>query len=112
MIGLPRKAVAFSPHENDLQALDRGILLATLSRGSHGSLGQNPETSQHSLTAVFLGCDRLFQTTTGNYTGEGGDGVNSRVSGSDVKSIGISLESQTLFIALRCVSPNYILKRI
>ena len=57
---------ASSP-EIKLQAFDHKMLHATPSRGSRGSLGQNLETFQHPLTAVFLECDR-FQSTTGNRT--------------------------------------------
>ncbi|HEY9655225.1 MAG TPA: hypothetical protein V6C50_07015, partial [Crinalium sp.] len=51
-----------SSHEIDLQALDRGILLATLSRGLSGSLGRNLETSQRPLSIRFLECDRFSLT--------------------------------------------------
>jgi len=50
--------IRLSSHEIELQALDHNILLRTLSRGSHGSLGRNLETSQRPLTVGFLKCDR------------------------------------------------------
>ena len=56
----------------DLQASDRGTLLATLSRSSRESLGQNPETSQRPLTVKFLKCDRFSNQNdrTGDHTQE------------------------------------------
>jgi hypothetical protein len=47
--------------EIDLQALDHSHpILPTLSRGSRGSLGQNPVTSQHPLSMRFQECDRFL----------------------------------------------------
>ena len=50
---------AFPPLENDLQAVDRGIL-ATHESHERGSLGRNQETSQRPLSMRFLECDRFF----------------------------------------------------